>query len=263
LILNQGKLVQKKPFFIIGCVRSGTTLLRNVLRNHPNLASPEETHFFRWSDPFGTIPSLRTIAADKNAVLKKHREMDGITEREFNAILQKSTSRADLQRRYMKSYLHNNKLQGRRWFDKTPQNVYGAAMIASEFPGSKFVHIVRNPVDVVSSLRIGKVVKIESLVGACNFWNEAAALIYTLKRAYPRLVYQVKYEDFTSNFLPEVEKMLAFLGEEFKAEYFDSINTKPKEHEYDNLFTEKEIQTIKKLCDRWGRHYGYFSKDKS
>lgn len=256
--------MQKKPFFIIGCVRSGTTLLRNVLRNHPNLASPEETHFFRWSDPFGTITSLTMMtAANKNSVLKKHREIDGVTEQQFNDILQKSVSRADLQKRYMRCYLANNNMEGRRWFDKTPQNVYGAAIIATEFPGSKFVHIVRNPMDVVSSLRIGKVVKIENLIGACNFWNEAAASIYTLKRAYPGRVYEVKYESFTSNFLPEIEKLLTFLDEEFNADDFTSITTQPKEHPHDNLFTEKERQTIEKLCGRWGKHYGYFGKDEN
>ena len=42
------------PFFVLGCVRSGTTLLRDILRQHPRLESPEETHFFRWSDPYGS-----------------------------------------------------------------------------------------------------------------------------------------------------------------------------------------------------------------
>jgi hypothetical protein len=250
--------VQKKPFFIIGCVRSGTTFLRNVLRNHPNLVSPEETHFFRWSDAFGTPQSLRSFSSSTNAVLKKHREMDGVHDLEFNSILQKSISRADLQRRYMQSYLTNNKFGEKRWFDKTPQNVYGSAIIASDFPGSKFVHIIRNPVDVVSSLRIGKIVKIDNLVGACNCWNEAAAIIDVLKRAYPHRVYEVKYENFTSNLLPELEKMLTFLDEDFDSQYFKEVVTKPKEHEHGTLFTPEELRTIKKLCARWSKHYGYF-----
>jgi len=160
--------VQKdaKPFFIVGCVRSGTTLLRDVLRRHPNLASPEETHFFRWSDPFGTDMGLKPFLT--NPVLKKHRELDGITENKFRAILKKSVPRADLCRKYMRTYIEKNKPEATRWFDKTPQNVYGAAMIAAEFPGSKILHIVRNPLDVVSSLRIGKIVKVENLVGACG-----------------------------------------------------------------------------------------------
>ena len=122
------------------------------------------------------------------------------------------------------------------------------------------MHIVRDPRDVVSSLRIGKVVKIENLVGACNIWNEAAAKIFMLKRVVPKRVYEVKYEDFTGNMLPEMEKLLAFIGEDYKPEYFTSITTTPKEYTHETLFTENEIKTIKKLCNKWGKHYGYFSK---
>jgi len=252
--------VKNEPFFIIGCVRSGTTLLRNVLRNHPNLAAPEETHFFRWSETFGAPASLTQLL--NNQVLKKHRAIDAITEDEFKNMLENSISRADLQKKYMVHYIANNKLAAKRWFDKTPQNVYGAAMIASEFPRSKFVHIVRNPMDVVSSLRIGKVVKIENLIGACNFWNEAAANIHILKRAYPRRVYEVKYEDLTRDLLGEMEKLLIFLDEEFKSDYFKDIATTPKEHPHQRLFTEQEIKMIERLCGRWGKHYGYFGNEK-
>src|SRR4051794_24517258 len=33
------------PIFIVGCPRSGTTLLRNLLRSHPRLSFPPESHF--------------------------------------------------------------------------------------------------------------------------------------------------------------------------------------------------------------------------
>ncbi|MBI3838011.1 MAG: sulfotransferase, partial [Planctomycetia bacterium] len=33
------------PVFLIGCPRSGTTLLRVMLDSHPHLASPPETFF--------------------------------------------------------------------------------------------------------------------------------------------------------------------------------------------------------------------------
>lgn len=249
----------KPPFFIIGCVRSGTTLLRNVLRSHPNLVSPEETHFFRWSEPFGTPQSTKLLSSTTNSVLKKHREMDGISEEQFKSILDSSTSRGDLQRKYMHRYIVNNKFDGKRWFDKTPQNIYGASMLAEEFPISKFVHIVRNPINVVSSLRVGKVVKIDNIIGACNYWNEAASIINVLKRAYGKRVYEVKYEDFTSNLLPELEKMLTFLEEDFNAEWFTEFTTAPKEHDHSELFTTEELQQIEKLCGKWGKHYGYFS----
>ena len=187
--------LENSPFFIVGCVRSGTTMLRDVLRNHPNLAAPEETHFFRWAEPFGGVPFRQVVSG--NRVLKRHREMDGIEESEFQTILDQSVSRADLCRRYMRLYIEKNKPGAKRWFDKTPQNVYGAAMIAGEMPDAKFIHIVRDPMDVVSSLRIGKIVKVQNLVGACSYWNEAAEIISVIKRAYPERVIEVRYEDFT------------------------------------------------------------------
>lgn len=244
------------PFFIVGCVRSGTTLLRDVLRRHPNLAAPEETHFYRWAEPFGGAMYPRMVA--ENKVLQRHREMDGIAEPEFQKILAQSVSRADLYRRYMGLYLQRNKPEAKRWFDKSPQNVYGAAMIAMEFPDAKFIHIVRNPLDVVSSLRIGKIIKVENLVGACNYWNEAAEIIQVIKRAFPPRIYEVKYEDFTREPLPEIKKMLAFLDEEFDSARYQDVTTERKLHDYGALFSEEELSQVVRLCAQWGAHYGYF-----
>src|SRR5688572_1144392 len=36
---------RKVPFFILGAQRSGTTMLRLTLNNHPNIAVPHETAF--------------------------------------------------------------------------------------------------------------------------------------------------------------------------------------------------------------------------
>lgn len=251
--------MENNPFFILGCVRSGTTLLRDVLRHHPRLAAPEETHFFRWAEPFGGMP-YRKMVSD-NRVLKRHRSMDGIEEAEFQTILNQSVSRADLYRRYMALYIDKNKPGAQRWFDKTPQNVYGAAMIAGDMPGAKMIHIVRNPLDVVSSLRIGKVVKVDNLVGACNYWNEAAQIVQVIRRAFPARLYEVKYEVFTGEPEKEIEKLLAFLNEDYNPKLYRKIKIEPSRHEHEKLFSEAERLRIGRLCRRWGLHYGYFDAD--
>lgn len=248
--------LENSPFFIVGCVRSGTTMLRDVLRNHPHLAAPEETHFFRWAEPFGGVPFRKAVS--DNRVLKRHREIDGIEESEFQAVLDQSVSRADLCQRYMRLYIEKNKPGAKRWFDKTPQNVYGAAMIAGEMPDAKFVHIVRDPMDVVSSLRIGKIVKVQNLVGACNYWNEAAEIINVVKKAFPGRVHEVRYEDFTREPFAEIKKMMGFLDESYDPDHFASINMVPKKHEHEELFSAEELSRIKQLCFRWGKHYEYF-----
>lgn len=248
-----------KPFFILGCVRSGTTFLRDVLRRHPNLASPEETHFYRWAEPYGT-PAYTKILLN-NSTLVRHRELDGISEELFKKILKNSTSRSDLSRRYASHYIAKNKSTARRWFDKTPQNVYGAALLASEFPGSPLIHIVRNPLNVVSSLKLGKVMHVPEIVGACNYWIESIEIMDVIKRAYPRRVYEVKYEDLAANFSDELPRILAFLGEDYDAQVFADVVSKPRQHVHAELFTQEERQWIEKLCGRLAKRYGYFDNE--
>lgn len=247
-----------KPFFILGCVRSGTTFLRDVLRRHPNLASPEETHFYRWPEPFGTQAYRKVLL--NNKILIRHREIDGISEPIFRKILDRSISRGDLYRRYCHRYIEIKKPGATRWFDKTPQNVYGAAMLTSEFPGSKLVHIVRNPLNVVSSLIIGKIMHVPDIVGACNYWIEAIEIMKVIKRAYPGLVYEIKYEDLTANIDIELPRLLEFLGEEYNVAHFEDVKVEPMHHDHKKIFTQDERDWIEKLCGKLSEPYGYFAQ---
>jgi hypothetical protein len=243
------------PFFIVGCVRSGTTMLRDVLRRHPNLAAPEETHLFRWTEPFGTEAYMRGVRS--NPVLKRLREMDGVSEEEFSAMLTASHSRADLYFRYMKVFMERRKPGATRWFDKTPQNVYGAAMIAASMPHSRFVHIVRDPVNVVASLRIGKVMKIERLTGAVNYWREAIDIMATMRRATPRRVHELRYEDFMQDPETELRRLLEFLGEPYDAAWFEDFRVSESSHAESGVLKPEEIATVERLAIVGRRRYGY------
>jgi hypothetical protein len=240
---------------VLGCVRSGTTMLRDALRMHPHLAGPEETHFFRWGEPYGTDSMMRSLS--NNAVLKRHRELDGITEAEFAEMLKQCTSRAELYWRYMTLYIHRKKPGATRWFDKTPQNVYGALLAASSMPRSKFVHIVREPINVVASLRIGRIMKVDALTGACNYWNEAVQIIAGLKRAFPARVYELRYEEFVARPQRQMELLLDFIGEPFDARWFSGLVTRPVDHQQDGVLSEDEKATVRQLCGSGRRRYGY------
>lgn len=245
----------RTPFFVLGCVRSGTTFLRDVLRHHPALACPEETHFYRWSEPFGTPGNKKLLS--ENPVLKRHRHIDGIGEPEFAAMLAASSSRGDLCERYMRRFIEGTKPGATRWFDKTPQNVYGAPMIAADFPRSRFIHIVRNPLDVIASLRVGKVMKIPQLVGACNYWNEAAQIVSLLLRSYPRRVHELHYESLIADVNGEVAKILEFVGEEFDPAHYTRVVVKNTVYDHAEMFAPAELDTIRRLCGDWARHYRY------
>jgi hypothetical protein len=252
---SAGPASQGAPFFVLGCVRSGTTMLRDALRMHPNLACPEETHFFRWGEPYGTEAMSRSLS--NNAVLKKHREIDGITEPEFADLLKQCTSRAELYARYMALYMQRKKPGATRWFDKTPQNVYGALLAATSMQRSRFVHIVREPLNVVASLRIGRIVKVENLTGACNYWNEAVQIVGGLKRAYPARVYELRYEDFVAQPATQMKLLLDFIDEPFDPKWFAALNTRQVDHQDEGVLSQEEQATVRRLCGAGRRRYGY------
>jgi len=243
------------PFFVLGCVRSGTTMLRDALRMHPSLACPEETHFFRWGEPFGTDAMTRALS--NNPVLKKHREMDGIAEDEFALMLKQCSSRNELYMRYMTLFMQRKKPGATRWFDKTPQNVYGALLAATSMPRSKFIHIVREPINVVASLRIGRIVKVENLTGACNYWNEAVQIVGGLKRAFPARVYEVRYEDFVAQPQEQMRLMLDFIGERHDQKWFAALTTRQIDHREEGVLSEEEQLVVRARCASGRRRYGY------
>jgi len=246
--------MSRQPFFIVGCVRSGTTMLRNMLNLHPNLVSPEETQFFRMAEPFG-LPGYMHFVSN-NPDLRRHREIDGISDEEFRMILEQSDSKFDLCERYMTLFMQRRKPGAKRWFDKSPQNVYGAPMIMAR-PGPMLLHIHRDPVNVVSSLRLGKVMKVESLVGACNYWNEAADIMFTMKRAYPRRVLEIKYEEFVLDPLAGLQSIMAFLGERFNATWFEGIDAREVSHRDEGILSTEEIAEVEHRCHGGRQRYGY------
>lgn len=236
-------------------------MLRDVLRLHPNLDCPEETQFYRPADPFGTAGYARFLT--HNAVLEKHRAMDGIGKEEFEQILSASHTRQELYRAYMRAFLSRRKPDANRWFDKSPQNVYGAAMIAADFPRAQFVHIVRNPYDVVSSLKIGKVMKVPALIGACNYWREAVQIIATLRSACPGRVHEVRYEDFLAAPQKAVQAILEFVDEPYQASWFADYRFAQKSHDAASLFDESQLAIIAELCGPAMAAYGYTQTETS
>ncbi len=246
------------PFFILGCVRSGTTLLRNLLRQHPNLCCPEETHVFRWGDPFGTKAFLHTYIS--NPVLCKHRKMDGIPEREYLEILETSTSRGMFMTRYLQAFQRASGMEGRRAFDKTPQNVYGIPLIKDAYPDAKFVAMVRNPLNVVASLREGKVLHVPELVGACAYWNEAASILAYFSTLMPASFYVFHYEDFIKKPSVYLANILEFVGEASAGYSFALTDIKPEKDRYRAVLSEQEAQRVKALCARWMVHFQYLPR---
>ncbi|MEI8396190.1 MAG: sulfotransferase [Rhodospirillaceae bacterium] len=250
------------PFFIVGCVRSGTTLLRTILRTHPRLCCPEETQYFRWGDPFGTAMfekfylEIPNDLKNKEPVYKLHRQIDNIRESEFIELLKISETRASFQDRYYKLYMERNGFSGRRWFNKSPQDIYGLLMLNSFYDKPKFIHLIRNPIDVVASMKVGEVIQ-APLKGACNYWLEAVNIFDQFKTAWPNQCFEVCFEEFIMNTKVVTERLLEFLGEDQLLIGYDFSCVRSTWRDYKDVLSNEEISVIDRICGKVMERYGY------
>src|SRR3990172_2465569 len=142
--------------FIVGCGRSGTTLLRAMLDSHPELAIPGESYFVvsmgrhrRRYERDGRLLTERFIA---DIVGHPRFRRWGLQETEVREALTPSPrGYPGAVRCVFALYAHREGKE--RYGDKTPSYVLNIPMLARLFPEARFVHIIRDGRDVALSLR--------------------------------------------------------------------------------------------------------------
>lgn len=245
----------ERPLFMIGCVRSGTTFVRDLIKRHEHVLCPEETHYYRWGEPF------RTRGFDRPAlngpVLKAHRNKDGITEERFRQLYAGSQTRGELLVRHIREMARLRNLTDYRWFDKTPQNVYGLSLIENEFPRAVYLHMVRNPLNVVASLKLGKVVKVEDIHGACNYWLEAVTCVRHFKRLNGEHVLEVHYEDLVEDVQGSLAGIFRLFDLPFDRSAYSASDARPERNLYRSVLDADEIETVRRRCGALAESYGY------
>ncbi len=146
--------ILKSPVFVVGCPRSGTTLLYHMLLSAGGFAIYRaETHCYSVIGPkFGHLRSRN--ARDQFLAYwlsTKHFRLSGLDPRAFESLVQERChSTGDFLRLFMDEIAH---LQGvERWAECTPAHLLHIAQIRRDFPGSRIIHIIRDGRDVALSL---------------------------------------------------------------------------------------------------------------
>jgi len=230
-------------------------MLRDFLRLHPRLECPEETHFFRWADPYASPRYDRNYITMK--IFDRHRKMDGISNTAFNEARDQSNDRREISDAYGQLYLQAMKNKTGRWFDKTPQNIYGIFLISHLYPEAKFVHIHRHPLNVVASLVEGRVMARHSVKGAVNYWMESMILMHEYKKIGQHRVFELPYETLVKNPVSELQKLCAFIGEDWDLLQADQIKTHEEKNNYKRILTVDEQHYVLERTAPFLATYGY------
>ncbi len=204
---------EKSPFFIVGCERSGTTLLQTLLDAHPNIAIPPESHIFhRFAQVFDSYKDLqRTDNLERfvTLLLEDHwiQRWDlNISVQDFCAGLKTRTITGCIDHLF---HCYLQKVNKCRWAEKTPLHVMYLPRILEFFPQAKFIHLIRDGRDMAESMRrmwFGPT----SIYGIAQRWRTRVGAFYDFKsQMHPNQYLELRYEDLVS----EPDKYLAILCE--------------------------------------------------
>lgn len=193
------------PFFIVGCGRSGTTLLRGLLNNHPQIAVPLESLFiadYLRAEGHRPLPRLKALLTDEPEIREwgLQVEPNGLAGCESmpQAI-------ARLHELYAAS-------KGKpRWGQKTPRLVRQLDLLSDRFPEALFIHIVRDPRAVACSLTRSNVHHSTPLHAATRWVRDVRAGLDFEAQHADRML-RLRYEDLVANPGPTLGLVAEFLG---------------------------------------------------
>jgi hypothetical protein len=150
------KMIERR-IFVVGCSRSGTTLLQVLLASHPEIKSFPETNFF-WSSVGGSrrriLARLGLTTGLEPGVIRDTLDLldDGRGE-EYEVPSFFFTFRSAVSK-YKDILDSEAKREGKRgWLEKTPLHLFRIEFIEPYIENASFVHIVRDGRDVVASIR--------------------------------------------------------------------------------------------------------------
>ncbi len=140
--------------FIVGCPRSGTTLLQSLLAAHPDIISFPESHFYRHLLERRTPLRQWLGLASRGAKPRLEEFLHEIGQTDTQQWIPRLALFAQ---HYNRAFIHLLDTLTREagkpiWIEKTPGHLHYIPFIAAHVREARFIHILRNGADVVASL---------------------------------------------------------------------------------------------------------------
>lgn len=198
--------------FVVGCERSGTTLLRAMLDSHSEMAVPPESYFL--------IPLMNEPYSKEGfvALLSEHRRFvrwDLPIEAVDQAL--KDAEAEDLATAVRVLYRTYARSRGKaRWGDKSPGYVRHIRALAGLLSEAHFVHIIRDGRDVALSW-LDAPFGPESVSEAAQRWRKDVRVGRRAGRKHAAGRYmEVRYEHLVSHPEEVLQRICGFAGLAFE-----------------------------------------------
>jgi peptidoglycan/xylan/chitin deacetylase (PgdA/CDA1 family) len=252
-----------KRIFLVGCPRSGTTILQSLLAAHPEVISFPESKFFQYLfyDKFkcpGKLPSrMEAFFRDE---IKRPEFLQGFDD----------SQTVEAKTRWFVGVLDGLAAEQNKsiWLEKTPEHLYFIQDIERLLPEAKFIHILRNSMDTIASLHDATRNPNElwgygwNFENCCKRWKETILISHKYANKSHHIL--VKYEDLLDNKVQFLGGLCDFMGIPYDGEML--VNYKEKAanlslgapwhqgierdikrnnvHKYHKILTLKEIRYV-------------------
>jgi hypothetical protein len=227
--------------FVVGCPRSGTTLLQRMLDHHPRLAVANDTHFIPRAvpglEPGSDLPLTPDLTERVRTYHRFHRL--GVSDDAVEEAAAQSRTYSEFVAALYSSFAaeHGKPLAG----EKTPDYVRHLRLLSSLFPWAKTVHIVRDGRDVALSLL--EWAREDRGPGRFALWREEPIAVSALWWSWlvsagrldggtlgPRRYHELRYEDLVAHPEQRLRVLAAFIELPYAPEmarYFEG-KTRPR-----------------------------------
>ncbi len=251
-----------QPVFIFGYAHSGTSLLQNVLRQHPHVYSQRsESAFYQMPHYYKPLyPTLDTetalnamIAFCANLIITGHRRLyevktepldpDILAPDELAAIRATLPDNPPHRLVFPATFTFLAQRDGKRlWVEKTPDHTQQAVQILGEIPDALAIEIVRDGRDTLSSKKLREQrMKARLKDGTATiddkasrgiteydaFWNSLAwrSAVRAVNRAraeFPERILSLRYEDLTADPEGTIRRVCDFIGIDFQPQMLET-----------------------------------------
>ena len=246
------------PVFVLGCHRSGTNLLYDMLlsaggfpiyRGYLPVYEKLIPHFGRF-DKFSHRKRMMSVW-----LRSKGFRRSGIDSEHLQAkVLQECRSGGDFIRAVMDEIARAQNVS--RWAVYNPDNVLHMAKIKADIPNALFVHIIRDGRDIALSLRKmgfrpfpwGR--NARSLSATALYWHWVVRRGQYCGRMHPADYIEIHYEDLVSNPRESLTRLGAFLDHDLD---YDVISKQGlgRLRDSNSSFREEEKERSVNPVNRW------------
>jgi tetratricopeptide (TPR) repeat protein len=179
------------PIFVVGMIRSGTTLVQQILSSHPEIGAADEPPYWldHWRETIDD--SSKTLLPDELARVREgHRRI----------LVEMAPGK-------------------RMVVDKMPENYSILGILAAAYPDAPFIHISRNPADTCLSIfataNRTRLPFMHDMSAIMTAYQEYEQQMERWRRLLPGRIHELRYEDLVSDQEAVTRRMLDWCGAEW------------------------------------------------